>query len=210
VALTFDDGPDPDGTPAVLDALAAAGMTATFFVLADRVAVHPALVGRTVAAGHEIGLHGLDHARLPTLDRSALPRWFEDGRRRVEEVAGTPVRFFRPPFGAQSPATLRAARRAGLEVVVWSADAKDWAGDPVPDVVDRALAGCQPGAVVLLHDGRADGPVSGPADATAGPSDHGAVAAGVLAGLAERRLRSATLSAVLGAGRARRSVWFRP
>ncbi len=206
VALTFDDGPEPDGTPAVLDALAAAGMTATFFVLADRAAAHPALVRRVAGEGHEVALHGLDHRRLTTLPAGQHQGWIEAGRRRVEEAAGQPVRFFRPPFGAQSPATLRVARRAGLEVVVWSADARDWDPDPPTTVAGRALAGCRPGAVLLLHDGRADEDVVGGGP----PPDRGAVAGLVLAGLAERGLASVTLTHLLGHGRPARAVWFRP
>ena len=81
VALTYDDGPDPENTPAVLDALAAFGATATFFVLADRAEKHPELLRRIVAEGHDVGLHGEDHTRLSTLSaREALTR-IRRGRR---------------------------------------------------------------------------------------------------------------------------------
>jgi peptidoglycan/xylan/chitin deacetylase (PgdA/CDA1 family) len=205
VALTYDDGPDPNGTPAVLDALAAAGMTASFFVLADRAEAHPELVRRTVAEGHEVGLHGCDHTRLTTLDDRDARRSIEDGRRRVEAVAGRPVRFFRPPFGAQRPSTLRAARRAGLEVVVWSVDARDWEPDPPAEVAARALTASRPGAVILLHDGRADD------DGPDRPGfERGAIATRLLAGLAERDLASASLTRALAGGRPGRALWFRP
>jgi peptidoglycan/xylan/chitin deacetylase (PgdA/CDA1 family) len=208
VALTFDDGPDPAGTPAVLDALAEARMQATFFVLVDRVTRCPAVVRRTIAEGHDLALHGGDHRRLTTLAPAAAARAIADGKHRLEDAVGQPVRFFRPPFGAQSLATFRAARRCGLEVVVWSADARDWDPDPPRDVAERALAGCRPGAVVLLHDGRADGPDGPPTPSV----DRHEVARLVLAGLSERGLASASLSSLAGTGRGRfvHAVWFRP
>jgi len=162
------------------------------------------------AEGHEVALHGLDHRRLTTLPAAEVRRWIEDGRRAVERVAGQPVRFFRPPFGAQSPATLRAARRAGLEVVVWSADARDWDPDPPREVADRALAGCRPGAVLLLHDGRADDDGRGHGDGAGSALDRGAIARLVLTGLGERGLASVTVTQLLGDGRPSRVVWFRP
>src|SRR4029079_12751002 len=102
----------------------------------------------------------------------------------AESAAGAPSAFFRPRSGAQSPATLRAARRAGLEVVVWSADARDWDPDPPAEVAGRALAGWRPGAILLLHDGRADGRAD--AEGTGSRSDRGATAGLVLAGLTDR------------------------
>jgi peptidoglycan/xylan/chitin deacetylase (PgdA/CDA1 family) len=96
VALTFDDGPDPDQTPEVLDALAEAGARATFFVLVDRAAEHPDLLRRIAAEGHEIGLHGEDHTRLTTLPIREALRRIRRGKRRLEELTGRPVTLFRP------------------------------------------------------------------------------------------------------------------
>jgi len=204
LGLTFDDGPDPASTPTVLDALARHGARATFFVLADRAEEHPQEVRATVAAGHEIGLHGLDHRRLPSVPDPES--WLADGVRRVEAVAGVPVRRFRPPFGSQTLGTYRAARRTGLEVVVWAADVADWVGDPSA-VVRFGLERARPGAVMLLHDAYAPDPAA---------PEPGPVLdrAGILDELLPAWIgRGYALESVAGLLRGRRpstTAWFRP
>jgi peptidoglycan/xylan/chitin deacetylase (PgdA/CDA1 family) len=153
VALTFDDGPDPDGTPAVLDALAAFDATATFFVVGERAVRHPSLVRRIVSGGHEVALHADRHERLDRVAVGPLTRRLTDARARLEDQTGRPVRHHRPPFGRLSWRGLQAARRAGLRVVLWSHNPCDW--EPaVQDELERRLRDCLvPGAIVLLHDG---------------------------------------------------------
>ena len=150
VALTFDDGPRPDFTPAVLELLAHAGADATFFLEGRRVEKHPDLVRRIVAARHEIGNHGFEHDEEPLGEQ----------RRRCAEalaVCGIRTRLFRPPLGRLSAGQFLAAALSGYRTVLWSLDAHDsmrhegkWAG-PAPDY-DAAGAG----DIVLLHD---DNPV---------------------------------------------------
>jgi peptidoglycan-N-acetylglucosamine deacetylase len=156
VALTYDDGPDPAHTPGLLDLLADRGVRATFFVLADAADAHPDLVRRIVADGHELALHGADHTRLTTLPDAEAVAVVADARRRVEAVAGVPVRLFRPPYGAHTPGALRGWRRLGLDVVIWSGWAADWVDDPADVVADRARGVVHPGGILLLHDTRAD------------------------------------------------------
>lgn len=204
LGLTFDDGPDPVSTPAVLDALGRHGARATFFVLADRAEEHPDVVRATVAAGHEIGLHGPDHRRLPSVPYPDA--WLADGLRRVEAVAGTRVGSFRPPFGSQTFATWRAARRHGLEVVVWAADVADWLGDPEV-VVDLGLARARPGAIVLLHDAYASEPTA----PEPGPDlDRAGVLDALLSGWRARGFRFESVAGLLRDRRPRRTAWFRP
>jgi peptidoglycan/xylan/chitin deacetylase (PgdA/CDA1 family) len=156
VSLTYDDGPDPAQTPALLDLLADRGVRATFFVLADAAVAHPGLVRRIVAEGHELALHGADHTRLSTLpDREAVAV-VADARRRVEAVAGVPVRLFRPPYGAHTAGSLRGWRALGLDVVIWSGWAADWYDDAPEAVTARARRAVHPGGILLLHDTRAD------------------------------------------------------
>lgn len=177
LALTYDDGPDPDRTPALLDLLAARTVPATFFVLADAAVAHPHLVRRIVTDGHELALHGIDHTRLTTLDDRAAVAVVATALDRVQQVAGIPVRLFRPAYGAHTPRTLRGWRRLGLDVVLWSGWAHDWQDVPAATVTGRALAATHPGGVLLLHDTRADpapdDPVPGfdPARATSGLLD---------------------------------------
>jgi peptidoglycan/xylan/chitin deacetylase (PgdA/CDA1 family) len=156
VALTYDDGPDPGGTSGVLDALAEVGARATFFVLVDRAAEHPHLIRRIAADGHEIGLHGEDHTRLTTLPvRDALRR-ISRGKRRLEELTGQPVKVFRPAYGAQTVAQAVGTRASGMEVVLWTAWARDWEEAPASDVAARSLAALHTGGFLLLHDAMGD------------------------------------------------------
>ncbi len=153
VALTFDDGPHPEGTPAVLEVLARAGAPATFFVIGEQVRRRPGLVAEIAAAGHGIGLHGFQHrlqARLPP----AVVR--DDVRRGVaaieDAIGATPV-LHRPPFGIYSPAGLAAVRAAGMRPLLWSRWGKDWRRRTTPRrIAGRVLAGVLPGDVILLHD----------------------------------------------------------
>ena len=160
IVLTFDDGPDPVGTPAVLDALAAHGATATFFVLLTRVRSRPDLVARVLAQGHEIGLHGADHRPLPHFAYAEARARTAAAAYELEALTGTPVRWFRPPYGAQTPRTWLAVRRAGLVPVMWGPTTWDWRELPQDERVRKAQEGARAGAVVLAHDafaGAADG-----------------------------------------------------
>ena len=151
VALTFDDGPDPERTPAVLDVLAAHGVRASFFVLGERVRDHPELTRRIVADGHELGLHGWRHGytlwRSPQLKRCV---------HLLDDVAGVRPLWFRPPYGVLSTTAWIECRRAHLRPVLWTRWAKDWRPDAdAGSVLARLAPGVGDGATLLLHDGAA-------------------------------------------------------
>lgn len=153
VALTIDDGPDPATTPALLAALAAAGAHATFFFLADRAARHPELVRAVVAAGHEVGLHGLEHSAFLTWRSPAAgAEWLRKGAATLELAGAPKVRRFRPPFGAVSPRLFAAAHDAGLAVSWASVRTGDGVALPAARLRER-LAAVREGDVVLVHDG---------------------------------------------------------
>ena len=151
-ALTFDDGPDPAGTPQILDALDAAGVKATFFVVGEQLMRHHALARDARDRGHELALHGFDHVRHDTLP-GRMAR--DDVARAVgtfEIACGARPRFFRPPYGLPTGETVAACKDLGLELVYWSAWGLDWEtvdGARVAELVTRDLV---PGSVVLLHD----------------------------------------------------------
>ena len=148
IALTFDDGPDPDGTPAVLDALDAAGARATFFVVVEQLREHPELATAAVERGHEIGLHGLTHRPHEEIG----PDEIAAGAGEVERLCGVRPATCRAPYGRFTPATWEAVRAAGLEPVYWSAWGEDWeslAPERIADLVCRDL---RPRLIVLLHD----------------------------------------------------------
>jgi peptidoglycan/xylan/chitin deacetylase (PgdA/CDA1 family) len=154
--LTYDDGPTPGVTDRLLPVLEAAGATATFFVLLTRVRASLGLFREVMAAGHEIGLHGPDHLRLTSLPPSAHPARFREAKAELEDLAGVPVRWSRPPYGAQDPASWRAARDAGLRPVLWTVTCLDWETHPLDVYLSDVRAMDPAGAVVLLHDGYAD------------------------------------------------------
>ena len=208
VVLTFDDGPEPEGTERVLAALAAKNTSATFFVLLTRVDRFRGLLQEVVDAGHEIALHGLDHVRLTSLSTAEVLRRTRDGRARLEDAVQQDVRWFRPPYGAQSPATWAAVRRAGLQSVVWSCAAYDWVDAPVAALADRVLGSVAAGSVVLLHDGFAAGP-DGATDGPPPTHDRGELCTSILDGLEERGLRAVSLGEASATGKAVRRAWFR-
>jgi peptidoglycan/xylan/chitin deacetylase (PgdA/CDA1 family) len=153
VALTFDDGPHPDGTPAVLEVLARAGAQATFFVVGEQVERRPELLARVAAAGHAVALHGHRHrlqSRLtPSQTRDDLAR----GVAAVQDAAGLTPAWHRPPYGIYSPAGLRAAHAAGLAPLLWSRWGKDWRRFTTPgQIAARATRAVLAGDVILLHD----------------------------------------------------------
>lgn len=156
VALTFDDGPDPDWTPAVLDALRDAGARATFFVLAPRASAHPQLLARMAAEGHAIGLHAHEHVRHTDLDARAGE---DDTRRALAALNALGVRpgLWRTPWGVEAPWTRPLAAAHGLRVVGWTADTHDWRGDRAEAMLEAIADGVRPGAVVLAHDGLGPG-----------------------------------------------------
>jgi peptidoglycan-N-acetylglucosamine deacetylase len=150
VALTFDDGPDPDATPAVLEVLGAAGATATFFLVGEQVEAHPGLASEIAAHGHVVGLHGYRHVEH---DELADPRAdLERGAAALATATGEPPALFRPPYGRFSEASYAACRELGLSPVYWSGWGCDWEPIPAPRIVDLVIRDIAPGAIVLLHD----------------------------------------------------------
>jgi peptidoglycan/xylan/chitin deacetylase (PgdA/CDA1 family) len=206
VVATFDDGPS-FRTAGVLTALADAGETATFFVLLTRVRRDPALLADIVAAGHEIALHGPDHRRLTTLPKESLAPRMRDARAELEDRSGRPVRWFRPPYGAQSLRSWRAVKAAGMEPVLWGPTLADWRDAPQEERLRLALSADR-GAILLGHDGHADA-VDGVDDGPAPDLDHGALLAQVIAGYAERGLRFTSLGRAAEKGRLVREARFR-
>jgi len=151
VALTFDDGPAPESTPAVLGRLEDLGVKATFFVLGELAREHPDLVRRTVDAGHEIGLHGMRHVHHLLRTVFSIERDLAEGLDVLEGLGVTP-RFFRPPYGQLSGGTVLAARRHRLETVLWSAWGREWRDRVPSSVAGRVSRHLGPGSIVLLHD----------------------------------------------------------
>lgn len=153
VALTFDDGPHPQGTPAVMEVLREHGATATFFLAGEQVERRPALVAEIVAAGHRVELHCRRHRNLLRLGPREFLDDAERARAAIEEASGQVVADYRPPYGIFSAATLRAVRRRGWRPVLWSRWGRDWDRRATPgSIARRASSGVEAGDIVLLHD----------------------------------------------------------
>jgi len=136
----------------VLEALAAAGARATFFVVGEQVRRHPELARAIVEHGHEIAVHGAAHVRYDRTRPEDAIRDVREGHDAVTAVTGAPVRWFRPPYGRCSDAALAAASELGLELVYWSAEGLDWEDTATDRIADAVGADLREGAIVLLHD----------------------------------------------------------
>ncbi len=154
VALTFDDGPDPETTKEVLDVLDRRGVKATFFVIGAKAAKHPSIIRAIVERGHEVGVHGFAHDRLFSLRGAKRVRAdLERAIRTLEDITEKRPVLFRPPIGHTNPTIARVADELDLVVVGWSVAARDGiARTKVEDVVARIDRGIRDGAIVLLHD----------------------------------------------------------
>ncbi len=154
IALTFDDGPHPVTTRAVLAILAAYDVRATFFVLGHKVEAHPDVVREIHAAGHALGVHGFQHDHLFSLRSShyALAQ-IERTQRAIANACGVTPTLFRPPIGFASHLTFRGAERAAVQVVAWSVRSLDGLQSARPTrVAQRVIRNLEDGAIVLLHD----------------------------------------------------------
>ncbi|TCL62024.1 peptidoglycan/xylan/chitin deacetylase (PgdA/CDA1 family) [Hydrogenispora ethanolica] len=154
LCLTFDDGPNPEVTPRVLDTLKELRIRAVFFLVGAKARQHPELVRRMLAEGHEVGLHTLEHRHAYWMFRRQSRRAVEEGARWITAITGRPLRWFRPPWGACNLFQWLTVRRMGLRLVLWSANAQDWrAATGRAGILRRLRQRVKPGAVVVLHDG---------------------------------------------------------
>jgi peptidoglycan/xylan/chitin deacetylase (PgdA/CDA1 family) len=192
VALTFDDGPDPEVTPVLLDILAKAGAHATFFTIGRKLVRHISVAERAVREGHELGNHSWQHDRMQNfygtraqaeeIDRSV------ELIREVSRTDGLPL--YRPPIGLKSPALARAAHVRGLQVIAWSLHSRDTLFRDAQRIAERVLKRVRAGDIILMHDGH-------DRDGYHRAATMGALPL-ILDGLAERGLQSVTVSELLG------------
>jgi peptidoglycan-N-acetylglucosamine deacetylase len=153
VALTFDDGPDPDLTPRILEILDSFGITATFCAMGRNVADHPELFREVVNRGHEIGNHTWSHVDLAEQSPRRVQHELELAHEAIEWAGGSSVRLFRPPRGRLNDTATRYAARLGYDIALWSVG-RGVPGAGTPDAVtEHVLGALQPGDILLLHDG---------------------------------------------------------
>ena len=152
-ALTFDDGPHAEGTPAVLEILRAEGVTATFFLVGEQVERNPALAAEIVAAGHAVGLHCHRHRNLLRLGPRQTRADIDRAQALIESHTGRATELYRPPYGVLNAAALRLARGRGWRTLLWSDWGRDWEARASAESITARVSGdAQQGAVLLLHD----------------------------------------------------------
>ena len=206
-ALTYDDGPEPGGTDAVLPVLAELGATATFFVLMTRVRRHPELLREGVDAGHEIALHGVDHQPISRMSYAQVKERTAAAKAELEDAVGAPVRWFRPPYGSQSVTSFRAVRATGLTPVLWGATSWDSREATREERRARAVTGAGRGTILLCHDGFA-GTADGGRRDDAPAVDRAEVARTVLPAYRELGLEARSVGNLAASGRMVRGIWF--
>ncbi len=196
--VTFDDGPHPEVTPAVLDVLDAHQVPATFFLLADPAKRHPDLVTETVRRGHRIGLHGRTHIRLSTAPRKAIRDEVGKAHAELEEIAGQEIDLFRPPYGAHGLRSLLMTKRLGMQTILWSVDTDDWKGltgdAPMQGTTKRIAAG----GIGLMHDTPARGSLD--ADRSEGLIRKQDLVSALLEELSKRSLKPVSIDDLLSEG----------
>jgi peptidoglycan/xylan/chitin deacetylase (PgdA/CDA1 family) len=211
-ALTFDDGPNPEATPQLLEILAAHGARATFFMVGRAARQHPELVAAVAGAGHAIGNHTWDHPSLPMIDRAAQRRQILRCR---EALGAHDQGLFRPPYGDQTPATQWTAARLGYRGIAWSATVDDWLDHPADVLLAKARSALRPGAILLFHDALFStvdprycdrGPMLAAVDRLLAES---AASGGASAADSTGGFEFVTVPELLARGRARKTHWYR-
>ena len=152
ISLTFDDGPHPEGTPAILELLAAADARATFFLVGEQVVRRPAVAAEIAAAGHEVALHGYRHTLLLRRTPRELIGDLERAAGTIADATGIEPTLYRPPYGIFSTGGLAVTRRRWAPWL-WSQWGRDWTAHATPaTIARRATRALTAGDVVLLHD----------------------------------------------------------
>src|SRR5690554_3559331 len=126
IYLTFDDGPDPEFTPRLLDILDLFQIKATFFVVGSACQQHPELLRRILAAGHTLGNHTQNHRHPWFINDDNARREVNYAAQLIMDILGEPLSFFRPPYGRQRRTMLDEASALGMETVLWDRSAIDW------------------------------------------------------------------------------------
>lgn len=153
VTFTFDDGPDPIHTPAVLDVLKAHSIKATFFCIGSKVKEHPEIIERMVAEDHTVANHTHSHSYYwGFLSESKVTKEIEQTSLLIKEITGNEPRYFRPPFGVTNPQIARSIKKLGYQCIGWDVRSLDTLREPMDKVVQRVAKKLQNGSILLFHD----------------------------------------------------------
>ena len=152
VSLTFDDGPDPDWTPRVLDVLAREGVRAAFFLIGQRARRAPEIARHIARAGHDLGNHTWSHRSLWRCGPAHTEREIQDGHTAIADAAGEPPRFFRPPWGKTNLAMFGVARQLDTPCVFWTVQPESRRPVEPAEQARRGIARARAGAHNDQHD----------------------------------------------------------
>lgn len=155
VALTFDDGPGVL-TPRYLEVLAEYKVKATFFVIGRSAASYPEMVQAMIKAGHEVGVHSMNHRKLDKLNVSQLRKELVESAAAVEAAGGIYPVYFRPPYRVYNHTVLEIVNELGQKNVLWSIDPKDWESHDAGKITSHILAKVRPGDIIVLHENQPD------------------------------------------------------
>ena len=155
IAITFDDGVDPNITPKVLDILKRYNAKATFFIIGKYAVSYPQIVKRIVDEGHDIGNHSYYHKGCFPMQKSAdIYKEIQQCNNALKQASGKEIELFRPPFGVTNPMIGAAVRRSGLQSIGWSIRSLDTIGQCIDKVERRVIRQIKAGEIILLHDNR--------------------------------------------------------
>ncbi|MBA4543559.1 polysaccharide deacetylase family protein [Thermoactinomyces sp. CICC 10521] len=151
VALTFDDGPDDQYTPQILDILKEENVHATFFVVGKMAHKNPQMLKRIVSEGHIIGNHTWDHPLIPKLTQKQLESELERADQEIYKIIGYKVHFFRPPYEAIHGGKEQILAK-GYQIIDWDVDTEDWKAGRTPEGIYQTIVKeVQPGSIILEH-----------------------------------------------------------
>lgn len=156
VALTYDDGPNPPYTEALLELLSQHGVSVTFFLKGRNVEAYPQTVQAILQAGHEIGNHSYSHRPMFSFSQASMQQEVARTSAAIAQVTGSAPALFRPPYGGQGPGLKRALAELGLPSILFGPVGMDWQVTDPQRIADNVLKDVEPGAIVLLHDGDGD------------------------------------------------------
>ncbi|MFW5896779.1 MAG: polysaccharide deacetylase family protein [Bacillota bacterium] len=154
VSFTFDDGPSPEYTPAILDVLRTYDVQASFFVVGKYVRRYPNIVKRMYSEGHDVGNHTFDHVNAPTTPAASLSSQILSTNIEIMKIIGEHPQYVRPPRGMYDARFRRLAELMGMNLVLWSISSQDWRGSTTPEKMKtRIVNRVRPGDILLFHDG---------------------------------------------------------
>ena len=152
LALTFDDGPDPDFTPAILDKLKKYDVKATFFLLGNNIEKYPEIAKRIAEEGHVIGNHTYSHPNLTQVSDEVYHDEIKKADELIKKYAGYYPRFFRPTYGAINENQVAWATNEKMMIIQWSVDTLDWEGKSAEEISRTVAGNALPGGIILQHN----------------------------------------------------------